>query len=277
MDNGSSDSSGDGLERFDFPLEIIHNHLNRGFAHACNQGADLCDARYLLFLNPDAALFENSLTVPLAFMDDEANQDVGICGIQLVDEKGRVTSTCARFPSLSRFIVHALGLNRIPRLKGGGVHMNDWDHLSDRSVDHVIGAFFFVRRDVFEEINGFDERFFVYLEDVDFSLRAKKAGWETIYLTGAQSFHKGGGTSERVKATRLFYSLRSRLLYGFKYFPRWQAWALFGITMFVEPVARLVFCGARGQWGGMIDTLRGYRMLWEGLAEVAHSRGKGKE
>lgn len=268
VDNASSDGSADDLDRFGLPLEVIRNQENLGFALACNQGAAVCDSRYLLFLNPDTEIFENSFDVPLAFMEDEVNQDVGICGIQLVDEKGRVVRTCARFPSLSRFAAQAIGLNKIPGLRGMCALMAEWDHLSDKSVDQVIGAFFFARRTVFEALNGFDERFFVYFEEVDFSLRAKRAGWKTVYLTGAYAFHEGGGTSRQVKATRLFYSLRSRLLYGFEYFPSWQAWVLLGLTLFVEPLSRSVFSLLRGGMRDVRNTWRGYNMLYRDLPNI---------
>jgi GT2 family glycosyltransferase len=153
--------------------------------------------------------------------------------------------------------------------------MTEWDHLSDRQVDHVIGAFYFVRRSVFEVLNGFDEQFFVYLEDVDLSLRAKQAGWKTAYNANAQAFHQGGGTSQQVKAMRLYYILRSQLQYGFKHFTRWQSWALVGVTMFVEPVSRILFVSMRRQWDSVLDTLRGYRMLWKELANIVHSHEKG--
>jgi GT2 family glycosyltransferase len=274
VDNGSVDTSADGLGKFDFPLQVLRNRENLGFARACNQGAAVCDARYLLFLNPDTELFDSSLVVPLAFMEDATNLDVGICGIQLVDEKGRVARTCARIPSLSRFAVQAIGLNKFPGLRGAGVHMDEWDHLSDKSVDHVIGAFFFMRRTVFEALNGFDERFFVYLEDVDFSLRAKQVGWKTVYLTGAQAFHQGGGTSRQVKAKRLFYSLRSRLLYGLKHFSLWQAWVLLGLTIVVEPLSRSVFSLFRGGIRDVRNTWRGYSMLYRDLPNIL---GKSRE
>ena len=274
VDNGSVDTSADGLGKFDFPLQVLRNRENLGFARACNQGAAVCDARYLLFLNPDTELFENSLVVPLAFMEDATNSDVGLCGIQLVDEKGRIAHTCAHFPTLSRFSAQAIGLGKIPGLKGVGVHMDEWDHLSEKSVDHVIGAFFFMRRSVFEALNGFDEQFFVYLEDVDFSLRAKQTGWKTAYLTGAQAFHAGGGTSSQVKAARLFYSLRSRLLYGFKHFPPWQAWVLMGITLLLEPLSRSVFSLPRGGIHDVRNTWSGYSMLYRDLPNIlGRSRG----
>ena len=72
-----------------------------------------------------------------------------------------------------------------------------------------MGAFFLVRRQVFDEVGGFDERFFVYLEDLDFSLRAREAGWRTHYLASARAYHKGGGTSEQVKAERAWVAIDS--------------------------------------------------------------------
>lgn len=271
VDNASSDDSLDGLDTLSLPLTIIRNTANKGFGVACNQGASVCDADYLLFLNPDTRLFEHSLLVPLQFMQDKANQDVGICGIQLVDGNGEVARTCAHFPSLLRFTAQAIGLNKFPGLKGMGIHMAEWDHLSDKSVDHVIGAFFFIRRTVFEVLAGFDERFFVYLEDVDLSLRVSQSSWRSVYLAGAQAFHLGGGTSQQVKATRLFYSLRSRLIYGLKHFSLWQVWLLFGLTLFVEPVTRLLFALLRGGVEDMRNTWSGYGMLYRDLPEILGS------
>ena len=275
VDNGSVDGSADRLDGFGFPFQVIKNRENLGFARACNQGARECDSPYLLFLNPDTELFFNSLMIPLAFLGDSANSDTGICGIQLVDEKGQVSRSCAHFPSLKRFIVQAVGLNKLPGLKGTGVHMDDWDHSTRRSIDHVIGAFFFIRRRVFDALKGFDERFFIYFEEVDFSLRARQAGWKIVYLADAQAFHKGGGTSQQVKATRLFYSLRSRLLYGFKHLPRWQVWILFGIMAVVEPLSRSIFSLLRGGIRDVRNTWTGYGMLYRDLpAIILRSWGK---
>jgi len=277
VDNASSDDSLDGLGSLPLQLTIIRNSENRGFGAACNQGAAVCDGNYLLFLNPDTRLFEKSLSVPLTFMEDEAHEDVGICGIQLIDENGHVSRTCSYFPSLARLISQAIGLNKLPGFKGTGMHMAEWDHRSDRSVDQVIGAFFFMRRKVFTALQGFDERFFVYFEEVDVSFRAMKTGWKSVYLTEARAFHLGGGTSQQVKATRLFYSLRSRLMYGFKHFPLWHAWVLVGVTIAVEPASRLLFCVVSRQWNDMRNTVGGYRMLWPELVKIIYSRDKGEK
>ena len=268
VDNDSFDGSADSLETVGLPLQVIYNNENLGFACACNHGARECHAPYLLFLNPDTEIFDHSLTKPLAFMEEDNASTVGICGIQLVDEKGQISRSCARFPTIKRFAMQAIGLNKLPGLKGEGVHMDDWDHLTNKTVDHVIGAFFFMRRQLFDVLGGFDERFFVYLEDVDFSLRAKKAGWESYYLADAQAFHKGGGSSQRVKAIRLFYSLQSRSLYSFKHFNGLQAWLLFGVMATIEPITRSVFSLFRGGLEDLKNTWSAYARWYRNLPTI---------
>jgi GT2 family glycosyltransferase len=266
IDNASSDGSLDSLEELKLPLIIIRNKENLGFAFACNQGAINSKADYLLFLNPDTRLSEDSLKVPITFMEQPENQHIGIVGIQLVDEEGRVNRTCARFPTPGRFFAKMLGLDRFfPRVFPSHF-MLEWDHCDSREVDQVMGAFFLVRRPLFKMLNGFDERFFVYFEDLDFSLRARQLGWSSYYLAGAQAYHKGGGTSE-IKAKRLFYSLRSRILYGYKHFSWTAATMLMLGTLFVEPLSRIVLAIAHGSSSEIVETCRAYRMLWNSMPQ----------
>ncbi|MFT6349725.1 MAG: GT2 family glycosyltransferase [Psychromonas sp.] len=262
VDNGSVDGSETSVEAIP-NVTLIRAGENLGFGKACNLGAKCAKSDYLLFLNPDAALFEGTLTKVVNFIQEPANQAVGICGVQLLEESGQVSRSCARFPAVSGFLAHAVGLVRVfPRL---GHFMAEWDHLAARPVDHVMGAFFFVRRGLFEQLQGFDERFFVYLEDLDFSYRAHKAGWDTFYLADAQAFHAGGGTSNQIKARRLFYSLRSRLLYAFKHFSLPAALTVLFATLLLEPLARTVLVLARRSLPGLKETWAGYLMLWAWL------------
>jgi GT2 family glycosyltransferase len=273
VDNASTDGSANGIENlFDLPVKIVHNGENVGFARACNQGARLGEAPYLLFLNPDTKLFPGSISKPLEVMGQEKNRDVGICGIQLVGDFGEVVRTCSRFPSLGRLTAQALGFNKFPGLKKTGMRMEEWDHESSRRVDQTIGAFFLVWRELFESLGGFDEVFFVYFEEVDFSFRAKIAGYKSMYLADVQAYHAGGGTSRQVKEVRLFYSLRSRLIYGLKHFPAPQAWALLVVTMIFEPISRFFFCVAKRNWVGISNTIQGYRRLWGALPCIIASR-----
>lgn len=272
VDNGSVDGS-EVVIGGSLPINLILTGTNLGFAKGCNLGAKNARGEYIIFLNPDAALYPDTLFKILSFMELAINERVGICGVQLLDETGCVTHTCARFPSMPIFLAQALGLNKLPWLRAWSHHMSEWDHSSTAEVDHVIGAFYLIRRSLFVSLNGFDERFFVYLEDLDLSLRARQAGWRSVYLASARAFHAGGGTSQQVKAERLFYSLRSRLLYGFKHFPPLQAWALVGVTLLIEPLSRTVFALLRGGWADVRNTLKGYGLLWQALPEILRKPG----
>lgn len=271
VDNASTDDSMarlDAIKDFPFKLKIIRNIENRGFSVACNQGAALASSEYLLFLNPDTRLCENSLSVPLAFMQRTENADVGIVGIQLVDEHNHIARSCARFPSLCIFMVQALGLNRLPQLRHLNMLMSDWAHNDTAMVDHVIGAFYFMRRSLFGSLGGFDERFFVYFEDLDLSLRASQAGWRRVYLSDAQAIHTGGGSSYQAKAHRLFYVLRSRILYGFKHFTPMKAWALLGVTILLEPVSRTMLSFVRGDGQDLHNTWKAYAILHKDMKNI---------
>jgi hypothetical protein len=270
VDNGSSDDSLTGIDQLGVPVSIIRNVANRGFAAACNQGAAQVTGDYLLFLNPDAVLFEDSLTRPIEFMERKDNASIGICGIKLLDEQGSYSTSCARFPSARIFLGAATGLSKLfPRVfprhlmsgiecKNGGV------------VDQVIGAFFLVRAELFNKLNGFDECFFVYFEEVDFSLRAKRLGYSSYLLTGATAFHKGGGCTDAVKATRLFYSLRSRLQYGKKHFSAADNIGLIITTIFVEFGTRVSVAVLALSSSQMRETLGGYGKLF------GYLMGRGK-
>lgn len=269
VDNDSSDGSVASVENFQ-GVTLIRAGSNLGFGKACNLGAAQSKGDYLLFLNPDAALYAHTLPKAIAHARDPKNSKVGIFGVQLLNENGDVARSCARFPTVKGFAAHALALNLFsPRL---GHRMAEWDHGDTRKVDQVIGAFFWVRRELFVSLNGFDERFFVYFEEVDFSLRARNSGWSSIYLSDVQAFHAGGGTSNQVKAKRLFYSLRSRLIYSKKNFSTLNAFGTLLVTFFVEFFSRSVLSLLRGSLSSLRETWGAYLMLWQWLLENSCDR-----
>jgi hypothetical protein len=152
--------------------------------------------------------------------------------------------------------------------------MSEWDHRDSREVDHVMGAFFLIRRSIFKELNGFDEQFFVYLEDLDFSIRAWQAGWRSFYLADAKARHKGGGTSEKAKAMRLFYSLQSRMFYSYKHFGWWPATSLMLGTLLIEPIARFMLSASHRSTREIKETIKGYFILWSKLPALLKSISK---
>ncbi len=261
VDNASEDGSVEGVASLQIPLLVIRNNSNRGFGAACNQGAGQSKADFLLFLNPDAKLLSDSLPRAVECLAQGASIKVGIVGIQLLDSKGNVSRTCARFPTPTRLVIQMLGLSALFPNLFHGLFMSDWDHSETREVDHVMGAFYLIRRDLFEALTGFDERFFVYQEDLDLSVRARKAGWKSLYFAGAQAYHKGGGTSEQVKAQRLAYALHSRLLYAYKHFSYATATCLLIGTFTLELVARLVRALIQRSPARALETLYGYVLL----------------
>jgi GT2 family glycosyltransferase len=269
VDNGSTDGSHEAASSVSaLPVRVIALARNVGFAAACNRGAAPGIGKYILFLNPDAVMGVGCLQTALAFMESTAATRIGICGVKLLDDDDRVQHHCARFPTLLTSLGRVFGLNRVLPSVFPTHFMVEFDHLSSREVDQVIGAFFLVRRDLFEELSGFDERFFVYYEELDFSLRAHRAGWRTWYLAEAQSHHAGGGSSRKIKARRLFYSVRSQMLYGFKHFGRLRGSVLAALLLVVEPLSRSARALARRSWSELRDTWRGYAMLYCDLPTI---------
>ena len=259
VDNASRDGSADALHLPSGRLTVMRNERNRGFAAACNRGAAGLTSDLVLFLNPDTKLFANSLSVPMAFLADPAQSGVGIVGVQLLDETGTVARSCSRFPRPGQFASQVLGLDRL--LPQTGHAMREWDHLQTRDVDQVIGAFFLIRRSLFESLEGFDERFFVYFEEIDLAFRARRSGHRSVFLSEAQAWHRGGGTTDQVKGIRLFYSLRSRLLYSRKHFSTFDRLVMAAVTWILEPMSRCAFLGVQGRFSEIGHVAEGYRLL----------------
>lgn len=266
VDNASVDNSIECIVGVDFNFDLIVSmqKVNLGFGAACNIGVSLGMAEYVLFLNPDTKIYHDTLSRSIDFMMSPSGACVGVCGIKLQDEFGKVQKHCARFPSLKTYFGQSTGLNVIFPKKIPYLFMVDFSHEYDLEVDHCIGAYYLIRRSVFDSVGGFDERFFVYLEDLDLSFRVKKLGWKIYYLSSASAFHKGGGTSENVKAHRLFYSLRSRIMYVFKHFSFSSAFLVMIMAMFLEIFPRvaqnLIF---KRSWSAAKDTMKAFFMLWK--------------
>jgi len=266
VDNASTDGSEEGLT-CPAHLNVIRNADNRGFAAACNQGAGGSQADFLLFLNPDTRLMAGSLEQPARYLQAPEHAAVGIVGIQLLDAAGNVARNTARTPTPSSMIGTSIGLDRLIPWVFPPHFVTEWRHDDTRTVDQVMGAFFFVRRSVFEALGGFDESFFVYYEDTDVAVRARKLGWSSVFLSSAQAFHRGQGTTDAATATRMFYFARSRILYARKHFSAFSALAVTLCTLLLEPLARLT---ASPRSAGA--TLRAFGMLWKGLPSIVGGR-----
>jgi N-acetylglucosaminyl-diphospho-decaprenol L-rhamnosyltransferase len=271
VDNASTDRSLAGITDLDLPLDLIVNSENKGFGYACNQGAASSESDYLLFLNPDTRLFEAALDRSINFMENSLSQKIGVAGIQLVDERGNVQRNCTRFPSLVNFWCSIAGIDKIIKNKFTSYLMTDWDHSTTRSVDQVMGAFYLIRSEIFQALAGFDEYFFIYFEDLDLSYRVKQLGWSSYYLADIQSFHRGGGTSESIKSTRLFYFIRSRILYAYKHFSPIAATSILLASLSIEPLSRIGFSLLRFSGSQVRETVSAYMQLLANSSQIYKS------
>lgn len=272
VDNGSTDGSLAQIAGLGDRTHAIETGANLGFGRACNVGAAAGQAPWIIFLNPDTRLFEGTLETVAGFLRGEGSQ-WGVVGIRLVDEAGETQRSCARFPTVRHYVGMGLGLTRLfPRLFPPHF-LVEFDHLENRVVEQPIGAFNAIDRQLFERLGGFDEAFFVYLEDVDLARRATAAGRPSFYLGDAVAYHKGGGTSDQVRAARLFYSLRSRIIYVYKTFGLAGASAVTLATVTSEFVARCLQGVVRGT---LRETLAGYALLWRDAPGIARAAGRAR-
>lgn len=267
VDNASNDGSIMLIEKY-ADVTVVRNAANRGFAAACNQGAELATGNVLLFLNPDCRVLPGTIEAGSWVLREQ--RSVGVAGVALLTDDGQVSRSCHHFPSLRNFLYRLSGLSTLFRRIPDG-SMRDWPHDCDRRVDHVMGAFYMVRTQEFRELGGFDERFFVYLEDLDLSLRYRQRGQDCMFIASASAYHKGGGTSSQARAARLFYSTRSRILYAFKHFSPTGAWIHCVATLLVEPPARFVHLMLQGRFREIAEMLRGFGMVYRELPETVRA------
>ena len=268
IDNDSADGSAEGLAVEQARLDLVLNGENRGFAAACNQGARRGNAPFLLFLNPDVRVKHDTVASAARYLNDPVHSGVGIVGIQLLDTEGHVQRCCARAPNAATLLLRTLFLDRLCPAWVPPHFLTEWDHCDTRTVDQVMGAFLLIRRGLFERLGGFDERFFLYYEDVDLCLAARQAARSVVHYAGAQAFHEGQGTTLAVKDRRLFHHASSRVEYCAKYHGRVTAIVLVVLLLGVEmPIRWLHATVTRSPQEGWL-VVRGMALFWRNLANL---------
>lgn len=217
VDNFSSDGSAEMVEE-NFPdVILIRNKRNEGFGRANNQGLARAKGKYVLFLNSDVAVNENCLDRMFALM--EQNPDVGASACKLTFPDGSLQHSCRQFPSFKVYLLMLLGLRySFPRMKIFREYlMLDWDHSDVREVDQIMGSFMFIRKDVLNRVGSFDERFWMYFEEVDLCLRIKRGGWKIVHYPYASAVHFLSRSSEQWGGWKRTHEYQKSLL---KYFQK---------------------------------------------------------
>lgn len=260
IDNASSDNSIELVADHDL-VTIFRNDRNVGFGAACNLGARLGSAPYILLLNPDTRVETDTIPSAVAFMQSVEGVRYTACGIKLYDERGKIQRHCARIPEMRSLVGEATGLCVLLPKIFPPILMSEFDHLDSRDVPHVIGAFYLVRRGAFEQISGFDEDFFVYFEDLDLSKRLQDKGGRIRYLAEVQCFHRGGGTSDQIKAMRLALSMESRLRFAHKHIAAGQSQLIEWLMLWVEPTVRRAHAVFKQGWSAYLEVNMGLKLF----------------
>jgi GT2 family glycosyltransferase len=181
---------------------------NLGFARAVNLAAHDAAGDFVLLLNSDARLAPDALGAAVEWM--RADPGCGVAGAQLFHPDGRKQNSIANFPSLATELLNKFLLRRLWPQRFPG---KEQEYRDPVEVESVIGAFFLVRREVWEKLGGMDERFFFFLEETDFCLRARQEGFATVHLPQVRVWHAQGLTAKRNPVAARIEYWRSRYAY----------------------------------------------------------------
>lgn len=256
VDNASADGTPEFLRQEHPAVRLIANRDNRGFAAACNQGASAARGDCLLFLNPDSRVHAGTLDSAAAFMSRHAA--IGIMGCRTLHPDGSLQRTARTFPTPARICARVAGLGR-----GGRGRRRD-----GARFDYVQGSFLVARRQDFIALGGFDERFFVYGEDVDLCLRARRSGVGVAYDEGTAVTHRGGG----LDGDRIAHFIASCLRL-YRRHRRPEEAARLARLMRLALLLRLATAAASAPRAGR-RALEEYRRLKRALAEAPSGTGR---
>lgn len=219
VDNNSRDNSVQ-MVREKFPeAKVIANTQNTGFATANNQGIAIAQGQYILFLNPDTVVREDTFEKVVSFMD--ANPKVGGLGVKMIDGTGTFLPESKRgFPSPEVAFYKTFGLSRLfPKSKRfNRYHLGYLDKDESHEVDVLSGAFMLMPRAVLEKIGYWDEAFFMYGEDIDLSYRIIQAGYKNYYYADTTIIHYKGESTKKgsLNYVKTFYE--AMIIFAKKHF-----------------------------------------------------------
>jgi len=245
-DNGSMDDSLHRVrERYDGRVAIVENGRNLGFGAGVNRALARTRSPYVFLLNPDATVESGVLRALVDFMD--AHPRCALAGPKIYEADGRIAESCGEFDTwVGAFLrSSAWGGWRPFKRFANGAALRRWNYTTERRVDLLIGAALMMRRCVIEALGAFDERFFMYHEEVDLAKRVSDAGYEAWFVPTAVATHVGQGSSggRGVEA----YKLRSRRKYWVKHHgPLWY------YSLSAALVARYLLYGAFAGGGALL-------------------------
>lgn len=210
VDNDSSDGSASAIAEGYPDVNLIASNENLGFALANNLAAEVAQGEYLLLLNPDTVVLDNAIQRLLTFARRHPDNRI-YGGRTLYADNSLNPTSCWKQPTLWSLFCYATGLISILRRNAffDPESYGHWQRDSVREVDIVTGCFLMIEKESWDKLGGFDSEFFMYGEDADLCLRAKKKGARPIMTPDATIVHYGGA-SEKVRANKMIRLFRAK-------------------------------------------------------------------
>lgn len=211
IDNKSSDGSADAIAEAFPQVKLIKSDVNYGFAQGNNKAIEDAQGEYLLLLNPDTVVLDNAVNKLMQFAEDYPK--AGVWGGRTLFGDGALNpGSCFRKMTLWNQFCRASGLAAVFRNSEffNSEDYGGWQRNSVRSVDIVCGCFFLIKRSLWNELGGFDRRFFMYAEEADLCLRAIELGYAPMVNGEIKIIHYGGG-SEKIRADKMVRLLSAKI------------------------------------------------------------------
>jgi len=232
VDNSSVDGSVE-MVKNKFPeVKIIANEKNVGFSRANNQAIQAAQGEYILLLNPDTVVQEDTFEKTIKFMNE--HQDAGALGVMMLDGKGNFLPESKRgLPTPSVAFYKVFGLSALfPTSKTfGKYHLGYLDKNSTHEVDVLAGAFMLIRKSVLDKIGLLDETFFMYGEDIDLSYRITLAGYKNYYFPETRIIHYKGESTKKSSVNYVLVFYNAMAIFAKKHFAKNQA-KLFSLLIY---------------------------------------------
>lgn len=237
VDNGSLDNTVKIVENKFSSLRVVKNYYNAGLSQAINTGARLATGKYILLLNPDVIVMETTIHKLWQLMEDK--EDVGGCGPRFLAIDGKIQPSCRELPTFKNLFLEFSGVGRF--CKTGSWKMWYFNHRETREVDQPMGSCLMVRKKVFDEIGGMNERYPIFMNDVDLCYRIKMAGYKLWFISNANVIHYLGGSTRKVKHKMIIEEHRSLYRYLKDHFSNRVLVILYGLLLLTGSFYRLLF------------------------------------
>jgi GT2 family glycosyltransferase len=219
VDNNSADGSCSMVSSRFPEARLIMNHENRGFSAANNQALKLATGRYLLLLNPDTLVEEETFKKCISFMED--HPDAGAAGVRMIDGKGKFLPESKRaIPTPGTAFFKISGLSRLFPHSGlfNRYYLGNLNSDNTTQAEVISGAFMFIRREAFLKTGLLDEDYFMYGEDIDYSYRLIKSGFNNYYYPGTKIIHYKGESTKKENLNVLANFYKAMLIFVNKHF-----------------------------------------------------------